>query len=121
MVTAAVIAPVLSVMTSLIARAIFLRRTPDRARAQLTGIEATVNRVADLRRAGAATQPQMEEVLKQIVEGAWSIERGERLLGELKRVRVEGGTESTEMLITSAEQSLRDRFPGTTPPEATPS
>jgi Na+-transporting NADH:ubiquinone oxidoreductase subunit NqrC len=107
---AVIAAPLMSLATSMIARALFIRNTPEPARERLKQVEESIDEVAALRKAGLASQEEMEKVLAKVIENALTEARGERLLHQLQGVQVEGDPSKKEVLLKSAERSLRERF-----------
>jgi hypothetical protein len=117
---AAVASPLLSLGISVLARALFLWRTPELAREHLREIEETARRVAALRKAHVVSQRELEEVLKQVVTSSLTEDRGKRLIHELGEVRVDGDSNNKKYLLWSAERLLRNRFAAPTRAAGTP-
>jgi len=110
--TAALVAPLLSGLATVAARAILLSRAPKEERLRLKEIEETLREVAVLREKVGVSREQMEQLLVKVVEASLTESRGLRLLGKLEDVEVQGGRGAKEALLKSAERALHERFAG---------
>jgi hypothetical protein len=109
-VSAAAGASALSFLATALTRYFFVNRVSERERLQIKNLERTLDHVAELRRRGIVSDAEMKDLIRKIIEVSLTEDRGERLLSELKDVRVEGGRSSQKEMLESAERSLHARF-----------
>jgi predicted nucleic acid-binding protein len=73
-------------------------------------LERTLKLIAALRRRQHISEAEMIQLSRQVVATALTADRGERLLDELRDVKVDGDPQKNEGLLREASQLLQMRF-----------